>query len=517
MFHAEPIPDQKVLEDAGCRFKLPVEADGAGDRPGRIGRTDVVRIGDAGRRYRQGLAHGRRATYRQPARRRVVESGHEIDSLIRELQPLDVGEAVGAIENVSPSHTFGDVTCFWWGCAGSAGLQMSDRGDAGDGVGGDGVVGGDVPEIGGVEAGMAGHQLAYDNELAGVVGAVHHQRLQRLHAVEAGDLSSGAIEVLAHADARVEPHVAVEQIVAAAALEDVAAVAAQDDVALVELVVGRAEYAVRASRGAHIGEDVVRREQDAVRAGQERKLGEREERPQARDEVEVGERAALAAGDGELRRAGIVAAYEIVVERPGQALDLPEAGEDLPIDRHWDVQLAHVRVHDDAGVGLDDGILEGDPVEAGAPDEPLAGGAGGEHNIVAALAEHAVVAEAAREEDVVAVAQVLAQGICGVADHFLAAALDPVVAEPGYDLDVLLVDHDEVVAAVGEGLRFVRTGDQEVLARAADDDVAIVAVEGVVAAPADEDVIAGAAEQHVVAGAAVQPVVAGVTVERVLA
>src|SRR5262245_37108115 len=403
---------------------------------------------------------------------------------------------------------------------------MRDGGDAGDGVGGNGVVGEVVPEDGGVEAAVAGHELAHDDELAGVVGAVDHQRLQRLHAVEAGDLRSGAIEVLAHADARVEPHVAVEQIVAAAALEDVAAVAAQDDIAAVELIVGRAEYAVRASRGAHIGEDVVSSEQDAVRAGQELKLGEREERPQAGDEVEVGERAALAAGDGEDGRVGIVAAHEIVVERPGDALDLLEAGEDLPIDRRWEVQLARQRVRDDAGVGLDDGILEGDPVETGAPDEPLAGGARGDHNIVAALAEHAVVAEAAREEDVVAVAHVAAQGICGVADHFLAAALHPVVAEPGYDLDVFRVDQDEVVAAVGEALRFIGAGDDEVLARAADDDVgpgaadqdvvAIVAMERVAAAAADEDVIARAAEQHVVAGAADQQVVAAVAVERVL-
>src|SRR5215470_9296967 len=403
---------------------------------------------------------------------------------------------------------------------------MRNRGDAGDGIGGDGVVGGHVPEEGGVEAGMTGHQLAHDHELAGVVGAVHHQRLQRLHAVEAGDLRSRAIEVLAHADARVEPHVAVEQVVAAAALEDVAAVAAEDDVAVGERIVGRAENAVGTGGGAHIADDVVSSEQNTVRAGQQLSLGQRQERAQAIDEVEVGERAALTAGDGDDGRVGIVAAHEIVVERPGQALDLPEAGEDLPIDRRWEVQLARQRVRDDADVGLDNRILIGDPVEAGAPDEPLAGGAGGDHNIVAALAEHAVVAEAAREEDVVAVAHVAAQGICGVADHFLAAALDPVVAEPGYDLDVFRVDQDEVVATVGEALRFVGAGDDEVLARAADDDVrpgaadqdvvAIVAVEGVAAAPADEDVVARAAEQHVVAGAADQQIVAAIAVERVL-
>src|SRR5262245_22959762 len=435
-----------------------------------------------------------------------------------------MGEAVGGIEDVLRSHTFDWVKWLWYGAAGH---QMPNRGDAGDGIGGDRVVGGHVPVEGGVETRMAGHQLAYDNELAGVVGAVDHQRLQRLHAVEAGDLRSGAIEVLAHADARVEPHVAVEQVVAAAALEDVAAVAAEDDVAVGEGIVGRTENAVGTGGGAYVADDVVSSEQDTVRAGQQLSLGQRQERPQAADEVEVGERAALTTGDGDDGRVGIVAAHEIVVHRPGQALDLPEAGEDILIDRRGDIQCTRQRVHDDASSGLDDGVLEGDPVEAGAPDEPLAGGAGGEHNIVAALAEHAVVAEAPGEEDVVAVAHVAAQGICGVADHFDAAALDPIVAEPGNDLDVLGVNQDEVVAAIAERLRLVRAGDDEVLARAAEDDVgpsaadqdvvAVLAMKRVVAAATDDDVIARATEQHVVAGAAVYRVIAGIAIERILA
>ena len=41
----------------------------------------------------------------------------------------------------------------------------------------------------------------------------------------------GAVRILPHADAHVEPRVAVDQVVAAAALDDVAAVAAEDDVA----------------------------------------------------------------------------------------------------------------------------------------------------------------------------------------------------------------------------------------------------------------------------------------------
>src|SRR6185369_16524477 len=50
-------------------------------------------------------------------------------------------------------------------------------------------------------------------------------------AVGAGDLGAGAVAVLAHDDAHVQPHVAVDQVVAAPAFDQVAAVAAQDDVA----------------------------------------------------------------------------------------------------------------------------------------------------------------------------------------------------------------------------------------------------------------------------------------------
>src|SRR5262249_27557488 len=218
--------------------------------------------------------------------------GRQVHGLIRELQPLDVGEAVGGIENVLQSTAFGGVTCFWYG---SAGDQMPDHGDAGDGVEGDAVVGGDVSEKGGVEARLSGHELAHDDELAGVIGAVDHQRLQRFHAVEAGDLRPGAIEVLAHADARVEPHIAVEQVAAAAALEDVAAVTTEDNVAAVKLIVGRAKNAVRAGSGAH--RHIVGRAENAVKAWSD--SGDSEERPQAADEVKIGERAALDAVDGE--------------------------------------------------------------------------------------------------------------------------------------------------------------------------------------------------------------------------
>src|SRR5262249_6552777 len=152
-------------------------------------------------------------------------------------------------------------------------------------------------------------------------------------------------------------------------------------------------------------------------------------------------------------------------------------------------------------------------------------GAGGHEDVVATLADHDDVTEAAGDEDVVAGAQVLAQRVGGIAEHFPDAALDPVAAIARQDLEVFRVFQDEVVAVAGEGLRGVGAGDDEVLARTADDDVvagaadqdvvALLAVERVVAAAADNDVVAGAAEQHVIAGAAIQPVVAAVAVERV--
>src|SRR4029077_9225070 len=51
------------------------------------------------------------------------------------------------------------------------------------------------------------------------------------HAVEAGDLGTGPVLIRAHADADVEPLVAVDQIVAATAFDDVATAATENDVA----------------------------------------------------------------------------------------------------------------------------------------------------------------------------------------------------------------------------------------------------------------------------------------------
>ena len=101
------------------------------------------------------------------------------------------------------------------------------------GRGADGVVGAARPENTAVsKSGPADVQdLAHDDELAGVDGARQHVLHQLGHAVDGADLGAGAVDVRAHADAHVQPAVAVDDVVAGAAFDDVAAVAAEDDVA----------------------------------------------------------------------------------------------------------------------------------------------------------------------------------------------------------------------------------------------------------------------------------------------
>ena len=118
--------------------------------------------------------------------------------------------------------------------------------------------------------------LADDRQLAGIVGPADHERDQRLHAVEAVDLRTGAVQILTHADAHVEPAVAVDEVVAAAAFDDVAAVAAEDDVA-------------RAERGHADADELL----------------------QTLDEGEIGEHAAGEAGDGDRGRVVIIALQDV--------------------------------------------------------------------------------------------------------------------------------------------------------------------------------------------------------------
>ena len=109
-------------------------------------------------------------------------------------------------------------------------------------------------------------------------------------AVEGRDFRTGGqpcygIDAFPHADAHVQPFVAIDQVAAAAALDDVAATAAEDDVA-------------RAERGHTGAEEVL----------------------QTINESDVGEHAALGSGDGDIRRLGIIAAQEVAECRSRQPL-----------------------------------------------------------------------------------------------------------------------------------------------------------------------------------------------------
>ena len=74
------------------------ERDAAGDRPGRIGRTDVVGIGDAQCRRGDQLAHGGRVVADGGLAGGIgVEARYQRLAHVVELQPLDVGEAVDAV------------------------------------------------------------------------------------------------------------------------------------------------------------------------------------------------------------------------------------------------------------------------------------------------------------------------------------------------------------------------------------------------------------------------------------
>ncbi|MNQ31698.1 hypothetical protein D3C85_450760 [compost metagenome] len=491
-------PEDDVLEDARtrCRFKLPYVTDGVVDRPAR-----VVTIGDACRRHGQRLANGRRGViHRQCAHRLSVESGHEDHRLIGELQPFDVGETVGFF--------LADIV----GHADDVVAKIERRAVI---VDGDCVVRQRAHEVDGIEAAHARQDLTHGDELPRIVSAVQHQRDHRRHAVEAGDLRPGAIQILMHADAHVEPLVAVDEVTAATAFDDVAAIAAEDDIARAELIVGRAPDTVGTETGAA----------DKV--------------PQAADKVEVGEDAAPGRDVGDDGRVLFIAAQEVGEGRARQALHFREAVIDrigrLPHCAH-DIacRIGHRVIRTEEGNDHVDGhavlvILVGGPVEPGHAVHLVLGIAGDE-GVVATFTDH-FIESAGADEDVVAghiVGQCRARVVAGCT--VLGAALDPVVAFIAGRRQVDLGAENEIVARAGEGHRDVFGGDDEVFARAAehqivagesrvtglDDVVAVFAANDVVTADVGDDVVTGAAKEVVVAVAAVKPVVAGVAIDGVV-
>src|SRR5262249_4044002 len=177
---------------------------------------------------------------RQLADRLCVEPRYQNDGLIGKLQALDTGQPVGAIA-LKPASTK---------------HLVSDGGHT-VGVGHPRVIGRDLGAIGGVEVVGPVENLAHDLQLTGVVGAVEHERYHVGQAIEARDFSPGAVEIRAHANAHVEPLVAVDQIIAAASLQDVAAATAEDDVAGAEGSYPVAQEALQAVDERDIREDAA--------------------------------------------------------------------------------------------------------------------------------------------------------------------------------------------------------------------------------------------------------------------
>ena len=207
-----------VLEHAGAggELGLPCVADVTGDPIG---------IGHAGNRRLQHVAGPNDAAVhvrdRCLAHWIMIEAGHQRHRLIGELQALDMRETVGPVERRGADVGHGDDV-------------VSEIGRRAVVVDRDRVVRPEATIVGGIEAADTVLEFAHRDELTGVVGPVEHQRDHRDHAVVAGDFRACSVDVRTHADAHVEPFVAVDQVVAAAALDEVAAVTAKDDIAVPE-------------------------------------------------------------------------------------------------------------------------------------------------------------------------------------------------------------------------------------------------------------------------------------------
>ena len=240
---------------------LPVVADRPGDGAVRITDADVVGVAHQPGRYAEHLADaGRAIADAQRTFHLGVAPFDQHHDLVVELDALDIADHV---RTIGTDHIEEAVTIVVHPI--QANVAYTEQAVApleyfilGHQPRVDRRVEG-LPEV--VRVDRAGHQLADDDQLSRVVGAVEHQRDHRHHAVEAGDLCAGTIVVRTHADAHVEPHVAVDQVVTTVTGDQVAAVAAEDDIA-------RAKGGDLAEAGQRIGQFV-------------------DERPQAVDHVHV--------------------------------------------------------------------------------------------------------------------------------------------------------------------------------------------------------------------------------------
>src|SRR5262245_4240583 len=421
------------------------------------------------------------------------------DRLVGELQSLDVSQRVRTVRYANGrTIAHGDDGLGTSGGGGGSQAGSIDRGA----IDCEGVVRQRRGEHRRVEAGRGRIlQLAHDLELVGAVRSGQHGWDEIDHAVGAGELDI-MIGLAAHADAHVQPGVAVDQVVAALADDDVAAFAAENDVAGTEASYNRGRR--RSQEGI---EEVL---QPVDEAGVEQDAAERRN-----------------AGPSDGGRIGIIAEQEVVVVRSRQACHQIQPWRDRRgRPRHLRlVEEAQARVEADGHA--DRVVLEGSPVETAKADEAIRLAGRGDIDVVAAFAID-VVGTTVALEDVVALHRLIAERIEVVAGSAVArAALDPVIALVAEGEFVRFAAEQEVVARAAEDLRRILAADDEVLAEAAEEDVgtaaalddvvAVLALDDVVAALVGDDVVAGAAEEMVITGAAFDAIVAFVAIDRIVA
>ena len=237
-------------------------------------------------------------------------------------------------------------------------------------------------------------------------------------AISVGRPVTGSIP--AHADAHVEPGIAVNHIIATAPFENVAAITTKDNVATVEEI-------------------------DAVVGCLD---GVSEQCPQTRDEVEVGEHAAVGPCRSKSGGIGIITLQHVIMRRSRQALDEIEAGESRGTRAGYErlIEEAVCQVDGDA----ERIVLKGGPIEARGADITIAHADAADHDVVATLGVE-LIHLAAADVDIVAGDRVVAERIEVVARGAIGrAVLDPVVTLVAHVLFIGLGAEDEVVALAAE-------------------------------------------------------------------
>src|SRR5262245_56453678 len=450
-----------IVEHTRARreFGLPGIADVSSDRPSGVGRADIVGVDYTGNRHAQQVADGDAARSRgiwiregQSTRRNRVEAGGQLTRLVGKLQSLDMRQMIDAI---TTSDIVGDRDNVISKIGRRAAVIDDDR-----------IVGKVALEDRGIEVVGSARSIrravddfADRHELAGIIGAVEHQRDQWREAIVGRNFGPGAIEVGAHANADVEGRIAVDQVVAAETQNNVAAVAAEDNVTGAEtgnrdthrvvkqfLQTVDARYA-RCVEGPGLG--IESRNFDRVSVAAADVIGE----SGARDALDLGKAVENGGRRGRDRR-------------------LIKGGQ-LEVDRNADSIL-----------------LIRDPVEARHAVH-LVLGITADEDVVAAFADHFVEAAAA-DKDVVAGHVIEATWIEVVARRsVLGTQLDPVVTFVAGFGQVRLGAIDEIVALTAENGRDVVPSGDEVLAVATQKDVGELGASDRVRI--DQNVVAGVA------------------------